>query len=393
MLIIHLPPIASTAFDFVVSTDGLGVSGSGQASATQLPPSSGEVVAVVPWQVLSWHTVNLPPGVGQRSQAVLQSLLEEQLLQDPQDMHLVLSPLSGKALRQGGQVQVLACAKSWLRQSLAPLQAAGVRVQRLVPELQPRFTPALHLLNENGQLQALLCQADTVWRLPPQASAAASVANIANTSVWSEPSVAEHANRWNEQPAQLQTAQQRWLQAASSDWNLAQGEWAQNSRLRGQRWLQESWRTLWHSPEWHSARRALLALVVVQLVGLNAWAWREQNAISQQQAALTQILKDSFPNVRVVVDAPLQMRRELQALQQGAGLPQSADLDAMLQAVSAHWPNNTPPAKIDYRLGELRLTDVPSTTLQALSQVPWSDMGYQFRLDGAQAVMRTEAKP
>jgi hypothetical protein len=29
----------------------------------------------------------------------------------------------------------------------------------------------------------------------------------------------------------------------------------------------------------------------------------------------------------------------------------------MLQAVSAHWPNNTPPAKIDYRLGELRLTD------------------------------------
>jgi general secretion pathway protein L len=147
MLIIHLSPIASAAFDFVVSPDGLSVSGSGQASASQLPHSSGEVVAVVPWQVLSWHTVNLPPGVGQRSQAVLQSLLEEQLLQDPQDMHLVLAPLSGKALRQGGQVQVLACAKAWLRQSLASLQAAGVRVQRLVPELQPSFTPALHLLN------------------------------------------------------------------------------------------------------------------------------------------------------------------------------------------------------------------------------------------------------
>jgi general secretion pathway protein L len=219
------------------------------------------------------------------------------------------------------------------------------------------------------------------------------VANIANTSVWSEPSVAEHANRWNEQPAQLQTAQQRWLQAASSEWNMAQGEWAQNSRLRGQRWLQHAWRSLWHGPEWHSVRRGFLALVVVQLVGLNAWGWREQNALSQQQAALTQILKDSFPNVRVVVDAPLQMRRELQALQQGAGLPQSADLDAMLQAVSAHWPNNTPPAKIDYRLGELRLTDVPSTTLQALSQVPWPELGYQFRMDGSQAVLRTEAKP
>ena len=164
MLIIHLPPIASTAFDFVVSTDGLGLSGSGQASATQLPPSSGEVVAVVPWQVLSWHTVNLPPSVGQRSNTVLESLLEEQLLQDPQDMHLVLSPASGKALRQGGAVLVLACAKSWLRQALAPLQAAGVRVQCLVPELQTSDAPALHLLNDNGQLQAQIL-AHLSWQL------------------------------------------------------------------------------------------------------------------------------------------------------------------------------------------------------------------------------------
>ena len=392
MLIIHLPPHHSTTFEFVVSADGLSVSGSGQASAAQLP-QSGEVVAVVPWQVLSWHTVHLPPGVGQRSNTVLESLLEEQLLQDPQDMHLVLSPVSGKALRNGGTVLVLACAKAWLRQALAALQAAGVRVQRLVPELQTSDAPALHLLNDNGQLQALLSQTDTVWRLPPQAAAAASVAPIANAAVWAEPSVAEHASRWTEQPAQLQTAQQRWLQAAQSDWNMAQGEWAQNSRLRGQRWLQHAWRSLWHGPEWQSVRRGLLALVVVQLVGLNAWAWREQTALQQQQAALTQVFKDSFPKVTVVVDAPVQMQREVQALQQGAGLPQAADLDAMLQTLSAHWPDHTPPAKIDYRLGELRLTDVPANTLQALSQVPWTELGYQFKQDGAQAVLRTEAKP
>ena len=392
MLIIHLPPHQSTTLEFVVSADGLAVSGSGQASAAQLPPS-GEVVAVVPWQVLSWHTVTLPPGVGQRSHAVLDSLLEEQLLQDPQDMHLVLSPTSGRALRQGGAVLVLACAKAWLRQALAPLQTAGVRVQRLVPELQPSDAPSLHLLNDNGQLQALLSQADTVWRLPPQAMAAASVASVANAAVWAEPAVAEQASRWSEQAAQLQTAQQRWLQAASSEWNMAQGEWAQNSRLRGQRWLQHAWRTIWHGPEWQSARRGLLALVVVQLVGLNAWAWREQTVLEKQQTALTQIFKDSFPKVTVVVDAPLQMQRELSALQQGAGLPQAGDLDAMLQTLSAHWPDNTPPAKLDYRLGELRLSDVPANTLQTLAQVPWTELGYQFKQDGTQAVLRSEAKP
>ena len=392
MLIIHLPPHHSTTFDFVVSADGLAVSGSGQATAAQLPPS-GEVLAVVPWQVLSWHTVNLPPGVGQRSNAVLESLLEEQLLQDPQDMHLVLSPVSGKALRQGGPVLVLACAKAWLRQALAPLQTAGVRVQRLVPEIQNSATPALQLLHENGQLQALLCQANAVWRLPPQTTAAAAVANFTNAPVWAEPAVAEHANRWNEQPAQIQTSQQRWLKAASSEWNMAQGEWAQSSRLRGQRWLQHAWRNLWHGPEWQSARLALFVLLVVQLVGLNAWAWREQAAIQKQQATLTQIFKDSFPKVTVVVDAPLQMQREFQTLQQGAGLPQSGDFDVMLQALSAHWADSTPPAKIDYRLGELRLTDVPATTLQVLSQVPWTELGYQFKQDGTQAVLRTEAKP
>jgi hypothetical protein len=69
------------------------------------------------------------------------------------------------------------------------------------------------------------------------------------------------------------------------------------------------------------------------------------------------------------------------------------DLDAMLQTLSAHWPDHTPPAKLDYRLGELRLTDVPANTLQTLSQVPWPELGYQFRMDGSQAVLRTEAKP
>ena len=138
MLIVHLSPTPTTMLDFVLSTDGHSIAGTGQASATQLPDHSGEVVAVVPWQVLSWHRVQLPPSVGSRLQAVLQSLLEDELLQDPSDMHLVPAPASGLLLRQGGELTVAACAKTWLRQALAPLQAAGVRVQRLVPELQPR---------------------------------------------------------------------------------------------------------------------------------------------------------------------------------------------------------------------------------------------------------------
>ena len=315
MLIIYLSPLHSTTYDFVISVDGLSVASHGQASALQLPKGH-DVVAVVPCQVLSWHTVTLPPGVGQRRQAVLESLLEEQLLQDPRDMHLVLSPTSGKALRQGGSALVSACASAWLRQALSPLQSAGVRVQRLVPELQPQTTPALHLLNDNGQLLVLLCQENTVWRLPPQPSSAGSITAVHNLPILAEPNVAEHASRWNPQAPQIQTAVQRWLLASRSDWNLAQGEWAQNSRLRGQRWLLHTWRELWFGPQWQSARYGLMVLLLVQLLGLNAWRWREETQLAQQQAVLTKMFKDSFPKVTVVVDPLLQMQRELQALQQ-----------------------------------------------------------------------------
>ena len=388
MLILRLSPQPSTNFEFILSSTGQTVSGSGQATAAQLPPSPGEVVAVVPWQVLSWHRAHLPPGVGARWPALLPNLLEEQLLQDPKDLHCVLAPDAGVALRQGGTVTIAVCAKAWLRQALAPLEAAGVRVQRLVPELSPRFPSELHLLHENGSLQVLLCQGEAVWRMPAQPTLAASVAGNLPDSVWAEPAVADQAARWSALDPQLQSAPQRWLRASQTGWDLAQGEWAHNSRVRGQRWLQHTWREVWHGPVWQSARRGLLALLLVQLVGLNAWAWREQHLIGLQQAELKRMLTDSFPKVSVVVDAPAQMRREVQALQQGAGLPQTQDLDAMLQALSAHWPGNTVPMTLDYRGGELRLTGLSAADQQSLAQVPWGTLGYQWRSEGQQGSLR-----
>ena len=393
MLIVHLSPLPNTMLDFVLSTDGRQATGQGQASASQLPAHSGEVVGVVPWHVLSWHRVKLPPGVGSRLSTVLQSLLEDELLQEPSEVHLVASPTSGAVLRQGGEVLVAACAKSWLRQALAPLHAAGVRVQRLVPELQPRAEAQLQWLNHHGQLQALLCQADSVWPLPPQTAAAMAVAPHHPTRVWAEPALLEQAARHGNAQPQAQSLAQRLLRAAQSDWDLAQGEWGQQRHLRGLRWLQQAHQQLWYGPAWQTARRGALALLLVQLVGLNAWAWREQSALQAQQTALNQTLKDSFPQVKVVVDAPLQMQRELQLLQQASGMSQSADLDSLLQVLSAHWSGNAWPTQLHYRAGELRLGDLPPATLQQLSQVPWGEMGYSLRTDGQQAVLRVQGRP
>ncbi|MFZ9371504.1 MAG: type II secretion system protein GspL, partial [Limnohabitans sp.] len=134
MLILALPlhPSADARrMSFVHSLDGLSVTHHGSAAPQELPPAHGEVVAVVPWQRLSWHAVTLPPQSGPRLSAVLQGLLEEQLLDDPAHLHLAVAPQA--PTRMGGATLVAACSREWLQQALAPLDAVGLRVQRLVP--------------------------------------------------------------------------------------------------------------------------------------------------------------------------------------------------------------------------------------------------------------------
>jgi general secretion pathway protein L len=59
--------------------------------------------------------------------------------------------------------------------------------------------------------------------------------------------------------------------------------------------------------------------------------------------------------VKVVVDAPVQMEREVAALRQATGASSGRDLEAMLGAVATVAPPQSTPSAIDYANGELRL--------------------------------------
>lgn len=395
MLIVYLSPQPAHLFEYVDSVDGRSVSRSGQALAKDLARLGSEVVAVVPWQVLAWHSLTLPPSVGGRLNAVLGSLLEDSSLQDPNDLHVVLSPLASTRLRQGGKAMVAACAKEWLRTALSPLVAAGLRIQHLAPEVCPSPTPdaaQLYVLNDGAKLQALLCRHDSVWRLPP-AAALAAWASVNNKTLWAEPSVADAAAGLSDLPAYLQTPQQRWLQASGNDWDLAQGEWAQSRGLRAWRWLQAAWRSLRFDSAWQATRRGVILLLLVNVLGLNLWAWRVQAEVAQQRQNIQQILTSTFPKVKLVIDAPTQMRRELQALQKNSAQPQDSDVDMMLQALSASWPAGAVPTQIDYRGGALRLTGLKPEALEVLRQTYASHAHYRFEVQGSQVVLQAKDQP
>lgn len=373
MLIIDLPHSPSTPTpDFAYAkSDGQSVLRSATCTAAALPLHAGEVVAVVPHSRLSWFSVPLPPGSqGNRLDAVLAGLLEDRLLDDPQQLHLVLPAEARAQARSGGDTWVAVCDKQWLRDSLAPLQAAGLTVQRLVPELSPSETPLLHVLGTPDHARCVLTHSQGVTLLPPNTAQWSAFAALRDPTlgVHAEPAMVARAQQLLPQPPVLQSAPQRWLAAASQTrWDLAQGEWAQGGRQRLQRWLQNSWQSVRHAPAWRPVRIGVVTLLVVQWVGLNALAWREQDAMAQQQRALPSILTATFPHVSLVVDAPLQMQREVDTLKQRTGEATRTDFEPLLVALAGVLPSGQTPTQLHFVDRTLRLQGIHLTAEQSSS--------------------------
>ena len=110
-------------------------------SQTVLPTQTAgardkEIWAIVPAAALSWHKVNLPAGLQRQTQRLLtalQSLLEEPLLDDIDNLHVALQP----NWQAGQTAWVAVCNKAWLQGHLNQLQARGNSVHRIVPEWPP----------------------------------------------------------------------------------------------------------------------------------------------------------------------------------------------------------------------------------------------------------------
>ena len=377
MLIIALPHFANAASAGYahVHSEGHTVLRQATGAASTLSAHAGEVVAVVPHSRLSWLSVTLPPGSqGPRLQGVLRGLLEDRLLEEPEQLHLVLEPHAQTISKTGGTALVAVCHKQWLRDVLSPLQAAGLTVQRLVPELSPSSTPTLHVMGTPDFSQSVLSHAQGVSLLPPNTAHWSTFAPIANPNlaVHAEPSMVERVQQLLSVQPQLQTAAQRWVQSAQSDWDLAQGEWAQGRSQRGLRWLQSTWQTVWHAPAWRPVRLGVLALLLVQVVGLNVFAWREHKAQQLQLAGLNQILTQTFPAVTLVIDAPLQMQREVEALKQRSGAVSNTDFEPLLVALSSILPSGTgneTPTQLHFTNQALRIHGVSFASASANQQL------------------------
>lgn len=397
--------------DWATSADGQQVLDHGHCAASLLPRDD-DVVLVLPPRAVSWHRLALPKVASAKLRAVLDGLLEDRVLSDTTELHYALEP-GGKS---GQTVCVAACHKAWLQSWLQALEAAGRPVSRIAPAVWPLpataqttpdhpATPSLHWAHDEGG-QAWLASANPLGvsctplrdRGPNSLGEPALSAQVppgtstpTETTRWlADPAVASLAERALDQRFELVPRPQWLLQCAQSDWNLAQFDLSLSSGARrGQRFKQQlrRWRS---SPAWRPARWGLAALVAVQLVGLNGAAWSERSSLDAKQQALRQALQQGFPQVSLVLDAPLQMRRELTRLQQASGTLSAGDLETMLGALAQAGPGDLPvPTTLGYTPGEGRFSgwraseDQVRTLQQRLEQNGW-----RARFDGKELTLQ-----
>jgi general secretion pathway protein L len=361
-------------FSFVLSSDGTTPTSSGRAAAALLPRADS-VVAVLADTDVSWHRIDVPKAPAARLRAALAGAMEEALLDDDAALHFALGPLATPG--QTGWVAVMH--RPWLVATLAELARHGVQLDKLVPACVPEDTAGGHFHIDEAAADVgddvvptlLLGGPDGVVSVRLQGQLARALLPAADAAAprWTAtPAAAAAAERWLAGPVAVLGDAERALQAARCALDLRQFDLV--PRHRGLQALREGARGLL-KPEWRPVRWGLAALVGLQVVGLNAWAWQQQRAIGQRQQAMVELLQRSHPQVRAVLDAPVQMQRETEQLRARAGRPGEGDLEVLLAAAAAAWPDGQPPVQtLRFESGRLTLAagDWDDNLLQAFRE-------------------------
>ncbi len=238
------------------------------AHLAELPPGS-PLELLLPAQRVTAHTLNIPAGAGRHATALIRQALEDRLLGDLADSHIV----SGE--RDGALLTVWVISRTWLLAQLQACAAAGHEVLRALPE-QALLAPASHAACEGGWM---FCTADKRFGLVSDAGLLNALAG-------------------ESQPAEVWAAP-----ASSSQPDLLQGLPRPGAAVRGAALL----------PLARIAALLLLGIALLHLAGL-ILHWRE---LAAQQTALQQRIRQSFaaahPGVPIV--NPILQWRQLQGRQ------------------------------------------------------------------------------
>ncbi|MGY2489754.1 type II secretion system protein GspL [Cupriavidus sp. CP313] len=331
----------------------------GHARIADLPAAERLVLILAASDVLL-TTASVPPLPPARLKQALPNLVEDALATDAQPCHIGVGPaLDGSAARGPRQRLLMVADRAWLRavldafaehrhrrrhvlaaQLCVPLASAAQASTEpsLAAAGAPAPTAALVVeaaasaLARSGELSDELsdelpgtaADAARQWQLTVRTGAHAGYGlllgddalaawqALAPAGTWYADADAAAAAPVPDLRQAARTSWRLWIEGAQDclrepALDLAQFEFAQG---RADRWNLVAWRV----------PLALLAgIVLVQVIGMNThWLLlrREQQRL---EAAQLQALHGAFPQIQTVLDAPLQMRRQVEQLRTASG--------------------------------------------------------------------------
>lgn len=366
---------AAADYDYLLSQDGQQLSAQGRCAIGSLPKA--DRVLLMPADAdIAWFRITLPRA-GRQMREALSGLLEEQLLEDPQQLAFAVEPgASG-----GQQAWVAVFAKSLLLPPLAALEQAGIHVERVLPLGAPDGSISGHVQGHEEAPLLRLSTTQGVSMLPLAGSLARALLPSEPCRYSAEPALVAAAERWLGGAVAPLTRAERALAALGTDWELRQFELA--PRARGLQRLGQAWRSL-QAPAWRPLRWGVAALLGVQLLGLNLVAWQQRRSVEAQRAAIVQTVREAHPQLRALLDAPLQMRRETELLRAQAGQPGEQDLETLLAAAARAWPAERAPAdSLRFETGLLTLP-LQGWAPQQIEQFRAALQAEGWRLDNAE---------
>lgn len=365
---------ASKEYDYVLSPDGQTVARHGRCVANMLPRADMVIAVMAPTDI-SWHRLVLPKAPGGRLRAALAGMLEDAVLDDPENLHFAVDPMG----RAGLQSWVAVCDHTWLTSQLMALEKAKIRIQRVVPAVCPD-EPATAYFHEaawggdaedSSSNEVLL-----TWSTSDGVATWPIVGGMAHGLLpdpvpdqirfFATPPVASPAERWLGRVVTVQTQAEHLTLAARSMWNLLQFDLTPQSK--GLYALSDQWRRFM-GVQWRPVRMGLVSLAVAQLVGLNLWALNQERMLKQKRAEMVTVLKQAHPQVQYVQDAVVQMQKETDQMRAAAGQVGDSDLESLMAAAATVWPADQPSASLQYDGVALTLTPPPTWGPSDLEQI------------------------
>lgn len=380
-LCVQLPRLAALAADtplaFAVIDSGRAVQRRGEAVLAALPGGMDTELVLHPHDVLLLP-VRLPKLGGAKLGAALPGLVEDRLAGDADQAHVVASPVGADGMATAAVVD-----RALFARALALAARVGLRIVSAVPAPMalPSMPGSWHVslagaagCVRHGEHAGVGFAADPdappveLRLLVAQAGAprAIEIAGECDTEAWS---------RGLGVPVRAVPPPVRWPPPTLDLLRYAFAPRVVDARA-------------WRAAGWLAA-----ALLVIAVGGLNVHAWQLRGEARELRNRMTRVVQETFPQVPVVLDPVVQMRRLVDELRPGA---ESGAFVALAQALSTMVAADALQS-LDYRDGALEaVLRTPAREVEA-RRADFATLGARagvtVRIDGATLRLVPKAAP